>query len=60
MKTLSTPLTTSADSVVDSEYNEQTPQHSDEYNVWIGKCVSLAKALGKPIPDFIKNKNMED
>lgn len=33
MKTLSTPLTTSADSVVDSEYNEQTPHHSDEYNV---------------------------
>lgn len=28
-------------------------------NVWVGKCVSLAKALGKPIPDFIKNKNME-
>lgn len=36
------------------------PHHSDEYNIWVGKCVSLAKALGKPIPDFIKNKNMED
>lgn len=36
------------------------PHYSDQYNVWIGKCVSLAKALGKPIPDFIKNKNMED
>lgn len=34
------------------------PHHSDDYNEWIGKCVSLAKALGKPIPDFIKNKNM--
>lgn len=36
------------------------PHHSDEYNVWIGKCVSLAKALNKPIPDFITNKNMGD
>lgn len=34
------------------------PHHSDEYNIWIGKCVSLAKALDKPIPDFITNKNM--
>ncbi len=37
-------------------YGYAAPHHSDEYNVWIGKCVSLAKALGKPIPDFIKNK----
>lgn len=36
------------------------PHHSDEYNIWIGKCVSLAKALDKPIPDFITNKNMGD
>ena len=36
------------------------PHHSDEYNIWIGKCVSLAKALNKPIPDFITNKNMGD
>lgn len=35
------------------------PHHSDEYNIWIGKCVSLAKALNKPVPDFITNKNME-
>lgn len=36
------------------------PHHADEYNEWIGKCVSLAKALNKPIPDFITSKNMED
>ena len=41
-------------------YGYAAPHHSNEYNVWVGKCVSLAKALGKPIPDFIKNKNMED
>lgn len=40
-------------------YGYAAPHHSNEYNVWVGKCVSLAKALGKPIPDFIKNKNME-
>lgn len=40
-------------------YGYAAPHHSDEYNIWVGKCVSLAKALGKPIPDFIKNKNME-
>lgn len=25
----------------------------DEYNVWIGRCVALCKALHKPIPKFI-------
>lgn len=40
-------------------YGYAAPHHSDEYNIWVGKCVSLAKTLGKPIPDFIKNKNME-
>ena len=25
----------------------------DEYNVWIGRCVALCKALHKPIPAFI-------
>lgn len=29
----------------------------DVYNDWIGKCVSVCKALNHPIPDFIMNKN---
>lgn len=33
------------------------PHGSVQPNLWVGKCVSLAKALGKPIPDFIQNKN---
>lgn len=37
-----------------------SPHGFDEYNEWIGKCVSLCKAYGKSVPDFIKNKNMED
>lgn len=44
----------------DHHFGYAAPHHSDQYNVWIGKCVSLAKALDKPVPDFIKNKNMED
>lgn len=28
----------------------------DCYNEWIGKCITLAKALNKLIPDFIKQK----
>lgn len=43
-----------------AKFAEASPHHSDEYNEWIGKCVSLAKALDKPIPDFITRKNMED
>ena len=35
------------------------PHHSDEYNEWIGKCVSLYKALHMDIPSFIALKNME-
>lgn len=31
----------------------------DSYNPWIGKCVALCKALDRPIPDFIMNKNRE-
>ena len=33
------------------------PSRGDIYNVWIGKCVALCKALNKPIPDFIRFKN---
>lgn len=35
------------------------PHHSDEYNEWIGKCVSLYKALHMDIPSFIALKNMD-
>lgn len=34
--------------------------HSYEYNEWIGKCVSLYKALNMEVPTFISHKNMED
>ena len=37
-----------------------TPHHSDDYNEWIGKCVSLYKALNMKVPTFIALKNMED
>lgn len=33
------------------------PHGRDVFNVWIGKCVALCKALKKPIPDFIRFKN---
>ena len=36
------------------------PHHADEYNEWIGKCVSLYKALNMEVPTFISHKNMED
>lgn len=36
------------------------PHHSDDYNEWIGKCVSLYKALNIDVPTFISHKNMED
>lgn len=32
----------------------------DSYNPWIGKCVALCKALDRPVPDFIMNKNRSD
>lgn len=35
------------------------PHHADDYNEWIGKCVSLYKALRMDIPSFISLKNME-
>lgn len=35
------------------------PHHSDEYNEWVGKCVSLYKALHMDVPSFIALKNME-
>lgn len=35
------------------------PHHSDDYNEWIGKCVSLYKALNMEVPTFISHKNME-
>lgn len=36
------------------------PHHADDYNEWIGKCVSLYKALNMEVPTFISHKNMED
>lgn len=33
------------------------PHGKDIYNIWIGKCVALCKALHRPIPDFIRLKN---
>lgn len=41
-----------------SAYNFRAkPSGGDIYNIWIGKCVALCKALKKPIPDFIRYKN---
>lgn len=40
-------------------FGRATPHHSDEYNEWIGKCVSLYKALNMKVPTFIALKNME-
>lgn len=34
-----------------------TPRGNDVFNPTIGKVVCLCKALNKPIPDFINNKN---
>lgn len=36
-----------------------SPHHADDYNEWIGKCVSLYKALNMEVPTFISHKNME-
>lgn len=35
------------------------PHHANDYNEWIGKCVSLYKALNMEVPTFISHKNME-
>lgn len=40
-------------------FGRAAPHHSDDYNEWIGKCVSLYKALHMNIPPFIALKNME-
>lgn len=33
------------------------PKGKDKFNWDIGRCIALCKAMGKPVPDFIKNKN---
>lgn len=33
------------------------PKGKDKFNWDIGRCVALCKAMGKSVPDFIKNKN---
>ena len=40
-------------------FGRAAPHHSDDYNEWIGKCVSLYKALNMKVPTFIALKNME-
>lgn len=50
-KSLSEPDNTSS--------GRAAPHHSEEYNEWIGKCVSLYKALNMKVPTFISHKNME-
>lgn len=39
------------------EIARATVQNDDVFNPTIGKVVCLCKALNKPIPDFINNKN---
>lgn len=39
------------------EITRATVQNDDVFNPVIGKVVCLCKALNKPIPDFINNKN---
>ena len=51
-KSLSEPDNTSS--------GRAAPHHADDYNEWIGKCVSLCKALNMEVPTFISHKNMED
>ena len=41
-------------------FGRAAPHHADDYNEWIGKCVSLYKALHMNIPPFIALKNMGD
>lgn len=33
------------------------PKGKDKFNWDIGRCVAFCKAMGEPVPDFIKNKN---
>ena len=40
-------------------FGRAAPHHADDYNEWIGKCVSLYKALNMEVPTFIYHKNME-
>lgn len=40
-------------------FGRAAPHHSDDYNEWIGKCVSLYNALNMKVPTFIALKNME-
>lgn len=42
---------------LDESCGRSAPHGKDIYNVWIGKCVALCKALHRPIPDFIRLKN---
>lgn len=42
---------------LDESCGRSTPHGKDIYNIWIGKCVALCKALHRPIPDFIRLKN---
>lgn len=41
----------------DESCGRSAPHGKDIYNIWIGKCVALCKALHRPIPDFIHLKN---
>lgn len=42
---------------LDESCGHSAPRGKDVYNIWIGKCVALCKALHRPIPDFIRLKN---
>lgn len=42
---------------LDESCGRSVPRGKDVYNVWIGKCVVLCKALHRPIPNFIRLKN---
>lgn len=42
---------------LDESCGRSAPHGKDVYNIWIGKCVALCKALHRPIPDFIRLKN---
>lgn len=42
---------------LDESCGRSAPHGKDIYNIWIGKCVALCKALHRPIPDFIRLKN---
>jgi len=42
-----------ADDIDDISSGKATCNKQDEFNTWIGRCVSICKALHKPIPAFI-------